>query len=78
LKRKSVAHRDPPPRRLGAAEGRRNLVMGIHGGEVGVKRKISDSKRRRESESCDIVGDLPSCGAKPRTCGGDLSPLKEQ
>jgi hypothetical protein len=43
-----------------------------------VKRKRSDSKRRRDSRSCDVVGDVPSCGAEPRTFGGDLSPLKEQ
>jgi hypothetical protein len=78
LKRKSVAHRYPPPRRLGAAEGGRDLVMGIYGIEFGVERERSDSKRRRDSVSCDVLGDVPSCGAEPLTFGGDSSPLKEQ
>jgi hypothetical protein len=70
LKRKSVAHRDPPPRRLGLAE--------IFGSDLGVERKRCDSKRRRDSGSCEVAGDEPYCRAEPRIFDGDLGSLKEQ
>jgi hypothetical protein len=37
LNRKSVAHRDTPPTRLGVAKGGRDLVMEIYGSDLGVE-----------------------------------------
>jgi hypothetical protein len=56
------------------AEGGRDLVRGVYSSDLGVERERCDSKRRRSSGSCEVVGDGVSCRAKPRTFDGDLGP----
>jgi hypothetical protein len=50
----------------------------IFGSDLGVERKRCDSKRRRDSGSCEVAGDEPYCTAEPRIFDGDLGSLKEQ
>jgi hypothetical protein len=60
------------------AEGGCDLVMGIYGSDLGVERERCESKRRRDSRSCEVAGDEPSCRAEPRIFDGVLGSLTEQ
>jgi hypothetical protein len=59
-------------------EGGHALVMGIYGSDLGVERERCDSKRRRDSGSCEVGGDEPYCRSEPRIFDGDLGSLTEQ